>query len=131
MRNELSVASPTPRSFFLPYPELVEPGPHDGAWIVADSNDHDWLPSNGATDKPHKRIFVPLEKGGEGVTQTHTAPTAMTDIVNTLQFPIEAVLVPVILRRPLDGMAGRCLQVSFSHNLPPQVETRFMIGESR
>ena len=57
-----------PSSSFLPFPELVEPGPHDGPWTVADSNAQDWLPTNGATDKLHKKIFVPLEPGGEGVS---------------------------------------------------------------
>jgi len=58
----------TPRSSFLPFPELVEAGPHDGPWTVADSNAQDWLPTNGATDKLGKKIYVPLEKGGEGVS---------------------------------------------------------------
>jgi hypothetical protein len=58
----------TPRSSFLPFPELVEPGPHDGPWTVADSNDQHWLPTNGATDKLGKKIYVPLEAGGEGVS---------------------------------------------------------------
>jgi len=57
-----------PRSVFLPYPELVEPGPHQGAWTVEDSNDQSWLPTNGATNKSAKQIWVPLEPGGEGVT---------------------------------------------------------------
>jgi hypothetical protein len=59
-----------PRSVFLPYPELVEACPHDGPWKIADSADQDWLPSNGATNKLAKELYVPLEPGGEGVT-TH------------------------------------------------------------
>lgn len=57
-----------PQSFFLPYPELVETGPHEGAWTVADSRSQRWLPSNGATNKLARKIWVPLEPGGEGVT---------------------------------------------------------------
>jgi hypothetical protein len=57
-----------PRSVFLPYPELVEQGPHDGVWEVEDSIGQTWLPSNGATNKVAKKIWVPLEPGGEGVT---------------------------------------------------------------
>ena len=56
-----------PRSSYMPYPELVEEGPHDGPWKVEDSNANEWLPSNGATNKPGKTIYVPLEEGGEGV----------------------------------------------------------------
>lgn len=57
----------TPRSAFLPYPELVDPRPHAGPWVVEDSNDQDWLPTNGATDLEGKRLYVPLEPGAEGV----------------------------------------------------------------
>jgi hypothetical protein len=58
----------TPRSSYMPYPELVEEGPHDGPWKVEDSNENQWLPSNGATNKPKKTIYVPFDDGGEGVT---------------------------------------------------------------
>jgi len=70
--NPPGVSGP-PRSVFLPYPELVVPGPHQGAWSVEDSRDQDWLPSNGATNKSAKKIWVPLEPGGEGVTRHELA----------------------------------------------------------
>jgi len=57
-----------PRSSFLPYPELVEKGRRGQPWKIEDSNDHDWLPTNGITDKHARRIFVPLEYGGRGVS---------------------------------------------------------------
>jgi len=57
-----------PRSSFLPYPELVETGGRRPPWKIEDSNDHDWLPTNGITDKKARRIFVPLEAGGLGVS---------------------------------------------------------------
>lgn len=56
------------RSSFLPYPELVEPGRRGRPWKIEDSNDHDWLPTNGITDKRARRLFVPLEAGGRGVS---------------------------------------------------------------
>jgi hypothetical protein len=58
----------TTRSSFLPYPELVEPRRGAEPWKIEDSNAHDWLPSNGVTDKRGRRMFVPLEAGGEGVS---------------------------------------------------------------
>jgi hypothetical protein len=61
------MSSPT-RSSFLPYPELVEKGRPRTPWKIEDSNAHDWLPSNGVTDKRARRIFVPLEAGGRGVS---------------------------------------------------------------
>jgi hypothetical protein len=61
------MSSPT-RSSFLPYPELVEKGRPGKPWKIEDSNAHDWLPSNGVTDKRARRIFVPLEAGGRGVS---------------------------------------------------------------
>jgi hypothetical protein len=57
-----------PRSSFLPYPELVESGGRRPPWKIEDSNDHDWLPTSGITDKKARRIFVPLEAGGRGVS---------------------------------------------------------------
>ena len=57
-----------PRSSFLPYPELVEKGRRGQPWKIEDSNEHDWLPTNGITDKQARRIFVPLEPGGRGVS---------------------------------------------------------------
>jgi hypothetical protein len=57
-----------PRSSFLPYPELVESGRRRPPWKIEDSNDHDWLPTSGITDKKARRIFVPLEAGGRGVS---------------------------------------------------------------
>lgn len=57
-----------PRSFYLPYPELVEKVHRGRPWKIEDSNDHDWLPSNGITDKAARRLFVPLEAGGRGVS---------------------------------------------------------------
>lgn len=57
-----------PRSCFLPYPELVEKGRRGRPWKIEDSNDHDWLPTNGITDKRARRLFVPLEPGGRGVS---------------------------------------------------------------
>jgi hypothetical protein len=57
-----------PRSSFLPYPELVEMGRRGSPWKIEDSNDHDWLPTNGITDKKARRIFVPLEAAGRGVS---------------------------------------------------------------
>ncbi len=70
--NPPEVSGP-PRSVYLPYPELAEPGPHQGAWSVEDSRDQDWLPSNGATNKSARKIWVPLEPGGEGVTRHELA----------------------------------------------------------
>ena len=63
-----SAARGLPRSVFLPYPELVEPCRDGRRWQIEDSNDHVWLPSNGVTDKHSRRIFVPLEAGGEDVS---------------------------------------------------------------
>jgi len=57
-----------PRSSFLPYPELAEQGPHLGPWQIENSLDQAWLPTNGATNKVSKKLWVPLEPGGEGVT---------------------------------------------------------------
>ena len=57
-----------PRSSYLPYPELVEMGRRGSPWKIEDSNDHDWLPTNGITDKKARRIFVPLEAAGGGVS---------------------------------------------------------------
>jgi hypothetical protein len=57
-----------PRNFFLPYPELAEQGPHTGPWKIENSLEQTWLPTNGATNKVSKRLWVPLEPGGEGVT---------------------------------------------------------------
>ena len=68
-----SGAETPPRSAFLPYPELVEHEPHDGAWTVENSIGQTWLPSNGATNKVAKKIWVPLEAGGEGVTRHELA----------------------------------------------------------
>lgn len=50
---------------YAPYPELVEPGPHGGAWRVRDSRGEHWLPSRGATIKVTRQLFTPLEPGGE------------------------------------------------------------------
>lgn len=57
-----------PRTSFLPYPELVESGRHRKAWKIEDSNQHEGLPTNGITDKQSRRIFVPLESSGRGVS---------------------------------------------------------------
>ena len=69
----MSISTPrsqyaAPRSSFLPYPELVETGGRRPPWKIEDSNDHDWLPTNGITDMKARRIFVPLEAGGRGVS---------------------------------------------------------------
>ncbi|MCR9095300.1 MAG: hypothetical protein NXI30_13855 [bacterium] len=66
----------TPDSAHAPYPELVEPGRPAGRWKVLDSRRHDWLPSNGATIKVDRMLFVPLEEGGEPVSMHELAHVA-------------------------------------------------------
>ncbi len=82
-------ASSPPRDQFLPYPELSERRPHAGPWTVEDSNEQRWLPTNGATNKRDKRLWVPLEPGGEGVTLHELAHVRFSpERLPRVRFPI-------------------------------------------
>lgn len=61
------------RSSFLPYPELVEGGRRGSPWEIEDSNANAWLPTNGVTDKRARRLYVPLEPSGRGVSRHELA----------------------------------------------------------
>jgi len=56
------------RSSYMPYPELVEPRRRGAPWKIEDSNAHDWLPSNGVTDKHSRRLFTPLAEEGQPIS---------------------------------------------------------------
>ncbi|HPG28290.1 MAG TPA: hypothetical protein PLW10_21840, partial [Myxococcota bacterium] len=65
--------APRPLAPHHPFPELVEPGPHHGPWTIADSRDQPWLPTNGAANLVTRHLFVPLERGGLGVSRHELA----------------------------------------------------------
>ncbi|HEB88821.1 MAG TPA: hypothetical protein ENI85_04550 [Deltaproteobacteria bacterium] len=56
------------RSAFLPYPELADPDSGAPAWKIVNSSSQPWLPSRGVTDMQARRLFVPLEEGGDVVS---------------------------------------------------------------
>lgn len=89
MSDTIYTTRALPRSSYMPYPELVEHGPHTGPWTVADANEQDWLPTNGAADMKGKRIFVPYESGAMGVVRHELAHCRFSpERLPRVKFPI-------------------------------------------
>ncbi|MHC4208199.1 MAG: hypothetical protein ACYSWT_00635 [Planctomycetota bacterium] len=53
---------------FMPFPEIVEPEPHEAPYEIIDSRDKSWLPTNGMVSKVRRQLFVPLAPVGGPVT---------------------------------------------------------------
>src|SRR5690606_26302240 len=60
-----------------------------------------------------------VEQGGKGVAQAHAAAAAVADVKDTLQLPVEGLLVVEVRTAPVDGVAGGGVETAFSHGTYP------------